>query len=146
MPVQPNICPKQGWTCLHCMQWAGTIKKYLSTSGTFHNICENIQHETARLAELKTKLHPTDKGTSQWLSDVKEWVAHETSETSHASQGTTHRKLQQSIEGLYLSVMLRKQTLYCQNDSSKLCHRLQRKLADDKSSFFRRYRTTMILY
>nr|XP_055052103.1 uncharacterized protein LOC129437774 isoform X4 [Misgurnus anguillicaudatus] len=75
------------------MQWAGTIKKYLSTSGTFHNICENIQHETARLAELKTKLHRTDKGASQWLSDVKEWAA---------------------------------------GDSSKLRHRLRRKLAEDK--------------
>lgn len=103
---------------LHAMGW--NHKKYLSTSGTFHNICENIQHETARLAELKTKLHRTDKGASQWLSDVKEWVAHETSETSHASKGTTHRELQQSIEGLYLGVMLCKQTLYRQNDSSKL--------------------------
>ncbi|XP_073670531.1 uncharacterized protein [Paramisgurnus dabryanus] len=28
--------------------------------------------------------------------------------------------------------MLRKQTLYCQNDSSKLRHRLRRKLAEDK--------------
>nr|XP_055052070.1 uncharacterized protein LOC129437774 isoform X2 [Misgurnus anguillicaudatus] len=92
----------------------------------------DIQHETARLAELKTKLHRTDKGASQWLSDVKEWAAGETSEISHASQGTTHKELQQSFEGLYLSVMLRKQTLYRQNDSSKLRHRLRRKLAEDK--------------
>ncbi|KAI4803692.1 hypothetical protein KUCAC02_025347 [Chaenocephalus aceratus] len=39
---------------------------------------------------------------------------------------------QQSIEGLYLSVRQRKQSLYRQNDSSKLRHRLRRKLADDK--------------
>ncbi|XP_057217747.1 uncharacterized protein LOC130571061 isoform X3 [Triplophysa rosa] len=56
----------------------------------------------------------------------------ETPDTSHASQGTTHRGLQQSIEGLYLSVRQRKQTLYRQNDSSKLRHRLRRKLAEDK--------------
>ncbi|XP_047676152.1 uncharacterized protein LOC113658020 isoform X2 [Tachysurus fulvidraco] len=56
----------------------------------------------------------------------------ETPDTSHASQGTTPRGLQQSIEGLYLSVRQWKQTLYRQNDSSKFRHRLRRKLAEDK--------------
>lgn len=92
--------------------------------------CQRLQDETARLAELRTELHCTDELVSQWLSDVKEWAADETPDTSHAS--STHRGLQQSIEGLYLSVRQRKQTLYRQNDSSKLCHRLHRKLAEDK--------------
>ncbi|XP_060743303.1 uncharacterized protein LOC132857349 [Tachysurus vachellii] len=94
--------------------------------------CQRLQDETARLDELKTELHCTDELVSQWLSDVKEWAADETPDTSHASQGTTHRGLQQSIEGLYLSVRQRKQTLYRQNDSSKFRHRLRRKLAEGK--------------
>ncbi|XP_058639965.1 uncharacterized protein LOC131545300 [Onychostoma macrolepis] len=59
-------------------------------------------------------------------------ICEETPNTSHGSQGTAHRGLQQSIEGLYLSVRQRKQTLYRQNDHSKLRHRLRRKLAEDK--------------
>lgn len=42
-------------------------------------------------------------------------ISTETPDTSNASQGATHRGLQQSIEGLYLSVRQRKQTLYRQN-------------------------------
>ncbi|XP_050974976.1 uncharacterized protein LOC127170781 [Labeo rohita] len=94
--------------------------------------CQRLQDETARLAELKTELLCRGKVASQWLSDVKEWAAGETPDTSNASRGATHRGLQQSIEGLYLSVRQRKQTLYRQNDSSKFRHRLQRKLAEDK--------------
>ncbi|KAF4098016.1 hypothetical protein G5714_022024 [Onychostoma macrolepis] len=55
--------------------------------------CQRLQDETARLAELKTELLCTDEVVAQWLSDVKEWAA---------------------------------------GDSSMLCHRLRRKLADDK--------------
>ncbi|XP_051980811.1 uncharacterized protein LOC127642151 [Xyrauchen texanus] len=80
---------------------------------------QRLHDETARLADLKTELDCTDEVVSQWLSDVKEWAAGETPDTSRASQGTTHRGMQQSIEGLYLSVRHRKRTLYRQNDSSK---------------------------
>ncbi|KAI4806439.1 hypothetical protein KUCAC02_017264 [Chaenocephalus aceratus] len=52
--------------------------------------------------------------------------------TSGTSEDILQTALQQSIEGLYLSVRQRKQSLYRQNDSSKLRHRLRRKLADDK--------------
>ncbi|XP_016412891.1 uncharacterized protein LOC107743944 [Sinocyclocheilus rhinocerous] len=93
-----------------------------------------LRDETARLAGLKTELLCIDEVVSQWLSDVKVWAAGETPDTSHASQGTTHRGLQQSIEGLYISVRQRKQTLYRQNDSSNLRHRLRRKLAEDKKN------------
>ncbi|XP_051980628.1 uncharacterized protein LOC127641854 isoform X3 [Xyrauchen texanus] len=93
---------------------------------------QRLHDETARLADLKTELDCTDEVVSQWLSDVKEWAAGETPDTSRASQGTTHRGMQQSIEGLYLSVRHRKRTLYRQNDSSKFRHRLRRKLAEDK--------------
>ncbi|CAM4513258.1 unnamed protein product [Leuciscus chuanchicus] len=108
---------------LHAMGW--NEKKNLYT-------CQRLHDETARLADLKTELDCTDEVVSQWLSDVKEWAAGETPDTSRASQGTTHRGLQQSIEGLYLSVRHRKRTLYRQNDSSKFRHRLRRKLAEDK--------------
>ncbi|KAI9525227.1 hypothetical protein NQZ68_009907 [Dissostichus eleginoides] len=94
------------------------------SSGTFHKICE----ETASLEELKTELHcVSDDMVSTWISDVKEWA----SETSGTSEDILQTALQQSIEGLYLSVRQRKQSLYRQNDSSKLRHRLRRKLADD---------------
>ncbi|KAJ8262139.1 hypothetical protein GJAV_G00162830 [Gymnothorax javanicus] len=63
--------------------------------------------------------------------DVKEWAANETPDTSHPSQ-STQTALQQSIEGLYLSVKQRKQTLYRQNDSNKLRHRLRKKLGEEK--------------
>uniref|UniRef100_A0A9J8AKH0 Ig-like domain-containing protein n=1 Tax=Cyprinus carpio carpio TaxID=630221 RepID=A0A9J8AKH0_CYPCA len=82
--------------------------------------CQRLQDEAARLAELNTELHCTDELVSQWLSDVKEWAADETPDTSHAS--STHRGLQQSIEGLYLRVRQRKQTLYRQNVLMSFIH------------------------
>ncbi|XP_050957788.1 uncharacterized protein LOC127158862 [Labeo rohita] len=119
---------------LHAMGW--NHKKHLSLhqslSTRYVKTCQRLRDETARLAELKTELLCSDELVSQWLSDVKEWAAGETPDTSNASRGATHRGLQQSIEGLYLSVRQRKQTLYRQNDSSKLRHRLRRKLAEDK--------------
>ncbi|XP_026104653.1 uncharacterized protein LOC113097471 isoform X2 [Carassius auratus] len=119
---------------LHAMGW--NEKKNLSLhqalSTRYVKTCQRLHDETARLADLKTELDCTDELVSQWLSDVKEWAAGETPGTSRVSQGTTHKEIQQSIEGLYLSVRHRKRTLYCQNDSSKFRHRLRRKLAEDK--------------
>ncbi|KAK9970033.1 hypothetical protein ABG768_028172 [Culter alburnus] len=119
---------------LHAMGWnhKKSLSLHQALSTRYVKTCQRLQDETARLAALKTELHCTDELVSQWLSDVKEWAADETPDTSHATQGTTHRGLQQSIEGLYLSVRQRKQTLYRQNDSSKFRHRLRRKLAEDK--------------
>ncbi|XP_058624193.1 uncharacterized protein LOC131535332 [Onychostoma macrolepis] len=119
---------------LHAMGWnhKKRLSLHQSLSTRYVKTCQRLQDETARLAELKTELLCTDEVVAQWLSDVKEWAAGETPNTSHSSQGTAHRGLQQSIEGLYLSVRQRKQTLYRQNDSSKLRHRLRRKLAEDK--------------
>ncbi|KAK9977019.1 hypothetical protein ABG768_018840 [Culter alburnus] len=119
---------------LHAMGWnhKKSLSLHQALSTRYVKTCQRLQDETARLAALKTELHCTDEMVSQWLSDVKEWAADETPDTSHATQGTTHRGLQQSIEGLYLSVRQRKQTLYRQNDSSKFRHRLRRKLAEDK--------------
>ncbi|XP_077051713.1 uncharacterized protein LOC143701906 isoform X1 [Siphateles boraxobius] len=119
---------------LHAMGW--NEKKNLSLhqalSTRYVKTCQRLQDETARLADLKTELDCTDEVVSQWLSDVKEWATGETPDTSRASQCTTLRGMQQSIEGLYLSVRHRKRTLYRQNDSSKFRHRLRRKLAEDK--------------
>ncbi|XP_051951403.1 uncharacterized protein LOC127621730 [Xyrauchen texanus] len=119
---------------LHAIGW--NEKKNLSLhqalSTRYVKTFQRLHDETARLADLKTELDCTDEVVSQWLSDVKEWAAGETPDTSRASQGTTHRGMQQSIEGLYLSVRHRKRTLYRQNDSSKFRHRLRRKLAEDK--------------
>ncbi|KAK3526682.1 hypothetical protein QTP70_031466 [Hemibagrus guttatus] len=53
-------------------------------------------------------------------------------DTADTTQSTTPTELQQSIEALYLSVRQLKQNLYRQNDSSKIHHYLQRKLAEDK--------------
>ncbi|XP_072563712.1 uncharacterized protein [Paramormyrops kingsleyae] len=119
---------------LHAMGWnhKKSLSLHQSLSTRYVKTCQRLQDETARLAELKAELLCTDKVVSQWLSDVKEWAAGETPDTSNASQGATHRGLQQSIEGLYLSVRQRKTTLYRQNDSSKFRHRLRRKLAEDK--------------
>ncbi|KAF4110033.1 hypothetical protein G5714_009285 [Onychostoma macrolepis] len=103
--------------------------KYMSKAETFFVV---PPHCMQSLSTRYVKLLCTDEVVAQWLSDVKEWAAGETPNTSHGSQGTAHRGLQQSIEGLYLSVRQRKQTLYRQNDHSKLRHRLRRKLAEDK--------------
>ncbi|XP_047657921.1 uncharacterized protein LOC113647498 isoform X3 [Tachysurus fulvidraco] len=119
---------------LHAVGWnhKKSLSLHQALSTRYVKTCQRLQDETTRLDELKAELHCTDELVSQWLSDVKEWAADETPDTSHASQGTTPRGLQQSIEGLYLSVRQRKQTLYRQNDSSKFRHRLRRKLAEDK--------------
>ncbi|GAA6102341.1 uncharacterized protein LOC113647498 isoform X1 [Tachysurus ichikawai] len=112
---------------LHAVGWNHKKSLFLhqALSTRYVKTCQRLQDQTARLDELKAELHCTDELVSQWLSDAKEWAA-------DANQGTTHRGLQQSIEGLYLSVSQRKQTLYHQNDSSKFRHRLRRKLAEDK--------------
>ncbi|MCJ8732297.1 hypothetical protein PDJAM_G00209760, partial [Pangasius djambal] len=91
---------------LHAMGWnhQKSLSLHQSLSTRYVKTCQRLWDETARLAELKTELLCTDEVVSQWLSDVKEWAAGETPDTSHASQGTTHRGLQQSIEGIYLSV------------------------------------------
>ncbi|KAI4811394.1 hypothetical protein KUCAC02_014304 [Chaenocephalus aceratus] len=89
--------------------------KYMSKAGEWKT-SKRLLEETASLEELKTELHcVSDYMVSTWISDVKEWASG-TSETL----------------GLYLSVRQRKQSFYRQNDSSKLRHRLRRKLADDK--------------
>ncbi|KAF3837698.1 hypothetical protein F7725_009466, partial [Dissostichus mawsoni] len=95
--------------------------KYMSKAGEWKT-SKRLLEETASLEELKTELHcVSDDMVSTWISDVKEWAS-----------DILQTALQQSIEGLYLSVRQRKQSLYRQNDSSKLRHRLRRKLADDK--------------
>ncbi|KAI4819445.1 hypothetical protein KUCAC02_004691 [Chaenocephalus aceratus] len=102
--------------------------KYMSKAGEWKT-SKRLLEETASLEELKTELHcVSDDMVSTWISDVKEWA----SGTSGTSEDILQTALQQSIEGLYLSVRQRKQSLYRQNDSSKLRHRLRRKLADDK--------------
>ncbi|KAF4118211.1 hypothetical protein G5714_000262 [Onychostoma macrolepis] len=80
---------------LHAMGWnhKKRLSLHQSLSTRYVKICQRLQDETARLAELKTELLCTDEVVAQWLSDVKEWAA---------------------------------------DDSSKLRHRLRRKLAQDK--------------
>ncbi|KAF4100907.1 hypothetical protein G5714_019103 [Onychostoma macrolepis] len=117
---------------LHAMGWnhKKRLSLHQSLSTRYVTTCQRLQDETARLAELKTELLCTDEVVAHEFAFTI--TSTETPNTSHGSQGTAHRGLQQSIEGLYLSVRQRKQTLYRQNDSSKLRHRLRRKLAEDK--------------
>ncbi|KAI9544896.1 hypothetical protein NQZ68_041836 [Dissostichus eleginoides] len=112
---------------VHAMGW--NRKKVTPFIRHLPQDIKRLLEETASLEELKTELHcVSDDMVSTWISDVKEWA----SETSGTSEDILQTALQQSIEGLYLSVRQRKQSLYRQNDSSKLRHRLRRKLADDK--------------
>ncbi|XP_076616610.1 uncharacterized protein LOC143339323 [Chaetodon auriga] len=119
---------------LHALGWNHKKRACLhqALSTRYVKTCERLQDETARLAVLKTELHCSDEMASQWISEVNEWAAGETPNAPHTTEGTTRTELQQSIVGLYLSVRQRKQTLYRQNDSSKLRHRLRRKLGEDK--------------
>ncbi|XP_033937549.1 uncharacterized protein [Pseudochaenichthys georgianus] len=115
---------------VHAMGWnrkkGDTLHQALSTR--YVKTSKRLLEETASLEELKTELHcVSDDMVSTWISDVKEWA----SGTSGTSEDILQTALQQGIEGLYLSVRQRKQSLYRQNDSSKLRHRLRRKLADD---------------
>ncbi|CAK6975960.1 uncharacterized protein LOC115539225 isoform X6 [Scomber scombrus] len=116
---------------LHAMGWnhkkSDSLHQAVSTR--YVKTCQRLLDENAKLEELKTQLHCSDEMVSQWISDVKECVAGDTSDNL---QGTTHTGLQRSIEGLYLSVRQRKQNLYRQNDSNKLRHRLRRNLDGDK--------------
>nr|XP_033960981.1 uncharacterized protein LOC117462773 [Pseudochaenichthys georgianus] len=116
---------------VHAMGWnrkkGDTLHQALSTR--YVKTSKRLLEETASLEELKTELHcVSDDMVSTWISDMKEWA----SGTSGTSEDILQTALQQGIEGLYLSVRQRKQSLYRQNDSSKLRHRLRRKLADDK--------------
>ncbi|XP_076601056.1 uncharacterized protein LOC143329167 isoform X3 [Chaetodon auriga] len=119
---------------LHALGWnhkkRASLHQALSTR--YVKTCQRLQDETARLAVLKTELHCSDEMASQWIPEVNEWAAGETPNAPHTTEGTTQTELQQSIVGLYLSVRQWKQTLYRQNDSSKLRHRLRRRLGEDK--------------
>ncbi|KAI4803000.1 hypothetical protein KUCAC02_006563 [Chaenocephalus aceratus] len=95
------------------MSKAARLDMLTARSTRYVKTSKRLLEETASLEELKTELHCV-------------------SGTSGTSEDILQTALQQSIEGLYLSVRQRKQSLYRQNDSSKLCHRLRRKLADDK--------------
>ncbi|XP_062257833.1 uncharacterized protein LOC133966820 [Platichthys flesus] len=123
---------------LHAVGWNhkknGALHQALSTR--YVKTCQRLIDETARLAELQTQLQCSDETVSQWTSGVKEWAADETLQKSDPTADTTHTGLQQSIGGLYLSVRQRKQTLYRQNDSSKIRHGLRRKMAEEKKALF----------
>ncbi|XP_040907861.1 uncharacterized protein LOC121190895 isoform X2 [Toxotes jaculatrix] len=120
---------------LHALGWnnkkRASLHKTLSTR--YVKTCQRLVDETARLAELKTELDCADEVVPQWITEVIQWAA---GETPNTSEDSTQIELQQSIVGLYLGVRQRKQTLYRQNDSSKLRHRLRRKLGEDKKRLF----------
>ncbi|XP_041640498.1 uncharacterized protein LOC121508067 isoform X2 [Cheilinus undulatus] len=117
---------------LHAMGWnkKKTDSLHEALSKRYVKTCERLEEERARLHDMKQELECSEEMVLQWLSDVKEWADGETLETSDGAQGP--RGLQQTIEELYLSVKQRKNTLYSKNDSSKIRHRLRRKLAEDK--------------
>ncbi|XP_076601055.1 uncharacterized protein LOC143329167 isoform X2 [Chaetodon auriga] len=80
---------------LHALGWnhkkRASLHQALSTR--YVKTCQRLQDETARLAVLKTELHCSDEMASQWIPEVNEWAA---------------------------------------GDSSKLRHRLRRRLGEDK--------------
>ncbi|XP_059201642.1 uncharacterized protein LOC131981386 [Centropristis striata] len=98
---------------VHAMKKNVTLHQALSTR--YVKTCQRLTDETARPGELQTQLQCSDETVSQWTSDVKEWAADEMPKTSDSTEDTANTGLQQSIEGRYLSVTQRKQTLYRQN-------------------------------
>lgn len=119
---------------LHAMGWNNKKMSSLhhTLSARYLKTCQRLQEETIRLDDMKNELNSTDEMMSQWISEVQQWAAGGTAELCSTSQDSPLRDIQQSIEGLYLSVRQRKQTLYRQHDSSKFRHRLRRLLAEDK--------------
>ncbi|XP_056149136.1 uncharacterized protein LOC130131969 [Lampris incognitus] len=118
---------------VHAMEWnrhkGDNLHKALSTR--YVKTCQRAVEETARLLELREEVHCSEEMALQWVMDVQEWAG----ETTDAA--SDQRSLQQqSIEGLHLSLHHRKQSLYRQNDSNKLRHRLRKNLAKDKRRLF----------
>ncbi|XP_056142966.1 uncharacterized protein LOC130118546 [Lampris incognitus] len=118
---------------VHAMEWnrhkGDNLHKALSTR--YVKTCQRAVEETARLLELREEVHCSEEMALQWVMDVQEWAG----ETTDAA--SDQRSLQQqSIEGLHLSLHPRKQSLYHQNDSNKLRHRLRKNLAKDKRRLF----------
>ncbi|XP_056130877.1 uncharacterized protein LOC130108061 isoform X2 [Lampris incognitus] len=118
---------------VHAMEWnrhkGDNLHKALSTR--YVKTCQRAVEETARLLELREEVHCSEEMALQWVMDVQEWAG----ETTDAA--SDQRSLQQqSIEGLHLSLHHRKQSLYRQNDSNKLRHRLLKNLAKDKRRLF----------
>ncbi|XP_056456437.1 uncharacterized protein LOC130390471 isoform X2 [Gadus chalcogrammus] len=112
---------------VHAMGWnhhkAETLHKALSTR--YVKTSKRAEEEAERLSQLQKDLQCSNAMAVQWIAEVKEWAESETPVTGlHV--------LQQSIEGLHLGLKQQKQTLYRQNDSNKLRHRLRRKLTEDK--------------
>ncbi|KAJ8272494.1 hypothetical protein GJAV_G00089800 [Gymnothorax javanicus] len=112
---------------VHAMGWNKEKfeKLHQALSTRYLRTCQQATQEAAKLSSFKEELNLSTELVLQWVSDVKDWAA------SH-TQDSVYSELQHLIEGLYISVTRRKQTLYRQNDSNKIRHRLRRKLADDK--------------
>ncbi|KAK2834617.1 hypothetical protein Q7C36_015318 [Tachysurus vachellii] len=70
---------------LHAVGWnhKKSLSLHQALSTRYVKTCQRLQDETARLDELKTELHCTDELVSQWLSDVKEWAADDSSKFRH---------------------------------------------------------------
>ncbi|KAJ8353405.1 hypothetical protein SKAU_G00209720 [Synaphobranchus kaupii] len=107
----------------------------------FGRTCQKAVEAAARLSELKEELNCSEEMALQWTADVQQWAICDITDTiTDPAQQT----LQQSIEGLFVSIHQRKHSLYRQNDSNKLRHRLRQKLAEEKRRLFdqiRRYNT-----
>ncbi|GAA6073444.1 uncharacterized protein LOC113636854 isoform X1 [Tachysurus ichikawai] len=104
--IRCRQCLPEDWFCGDC---DALSTRYLKT-------CQRLQDETARLNSKQSYIAQMNWCHSGSLIEFVFTInSTETPDTSHASQGTTHRGLQQSIEGLYLSVRQQKQALYRQN-------------------------------
>ncbi|KAJ8369372.1 hypothetical protein SKAU_G00094000 [Synaphobranchus kaupii] len=128
---------------IHAMGWnqrkSENLHQALATR--YVKTCQKAVEEAARLSELKEELNCSEEMALQWTADVQQWAICDTTDTiTDPAQQT----LQQSIEGLFVSIHQRKHSLYRQNDSNKLRHRLRQKLAEEKRRLFdqiRRYNT-----
>ncbi|KAI4814548.1 hypothetical protein KUCAC02_003739 [Chaenocephalus aceratus] len=108
-----------------CKYWP-----YMEKAATtfYHQIIWSGKNQEGAGMTAGEEVEQVNSYLSRCALTKQEWA----SGTSSTSEDILQTALQQSIEGLYLSVRQRKQSLYRQNDSSKLRHRLRRKLADDK--------------
>ncbi|KAI7789905.1 hypothetical protein IRJ41_010967, partial [Triplophysa rosa] len=73
---------------------------------------ERLKVERESFASLQAELNVSDDDIQQWVSDVQQWAA--------LSSGKDDAGLEGRIEGLYVSIMLRKNNLYNQTGNGNV--------------------------
>ncbi|XP_076129536.1 uncharacterized protein LOC143111224 [Alosa pseudoharengus] len=113
---------------VHAIAWnkKKTLGLHHTLCARYVKTCKMLLAAIEKQEEEKQSLGCTDE--TALVADVREWAASDRMGTS---------QLEQAIEGRYLNLRQKKLTLYRQNDSGKLSHRIRQKIAESKKLLLR---------